>query len=486
MTFARLSKSRFLIGLQCSKRLWWTLHEPDAPELATDENGVALNRGTQIGELARRHVPGGVLIDAPHYEIDNRIARTAAAISEGARVVYEASFQASGTFVSVDILERRNGAFTLTEVKSTLDVKAEHLPDVAIQAHVLEAAGLDVKRVEVMHLNRECRHPDLSKLFVRENVTKNVRPLLKTVPQEIDALNRALAGPLPDVATGAHCSEPYPCPFQGRCFAALPEHHVSTLHGIRSKKVEKLVADGYETLLDLPKKFKASGPAKRQIKSARTGKLVVARGLKSALAKIKEPIAFLDFETINPAIPAWKGAGPYDQVPVQLSCHLLAEGELEHLQWLADGARDPREPFARALLAACDGAKTIVAYNASFEIQRIAALEASFPELAPQLSKLRKRFVDLLPIVRNHVYHPAFGGSFSIKKVLPALVSGLGYDDLEVQDGATASALLEEFLLHGDKLESGEREPRRTKLLAYCERDTWAMVKLFERLRELR
>jgi len=110
----------------------------------------------------------------------------------------------------------------------------------------------------------------------------------------------------------------------------------------------------------------------------------------------------------------------------------------------------------------------------------------SFPELAPQLTKLRKRFVDLLPIVRNYVYHPAFGGSFSIKKVLPALVSGLSYDDLEVQDGGTASALLEELLLHGDKLDNAEREARRTKLLAYCERDTWAMVRLFERLRELR
>ena len=139
----QLSKSRYISGLQCPKLLWWGVHEPDAPELTADEGLQAiLNRGQRVGELARAQVPGGVLIDLPHYEFEGRLAATARALANGAPVVYEASFLEDGVFVAVDILERRGSRFVLVEVKSTLDVKEEHLPDVAVQLHVVRRAGL--------------------------------------------------------------------------------------------------------------------------------------------------------------------------------------------------------------------------------------------------------------------------------------------------------------------------------------------------------
>ena len=480
-----LSKSRVMLGLQCPKLLWWSAHEPDAPELAVESDSAALHRGHVVGELARSYVPGGVLIDVPYYEIQNRIAATAKAIAEGASAVYEASFEADGVFVAVDILERKRSEFTLTEVKSTLGVKEQHLPDVAVQAHVVRAAGLDVKRMEVMHLNRDCRYPDLSDLFVRTNVTTEVTPLLKSIPDEVEALHEVLEGPPPQAEIGERCNEPYPCPFQGRCWPALPGHHMSTLYRISSKKVAKLAAEGCHTLLDLPETFKASGPAKRQIRSARDGELIVEEGLRNALSELEPPIAFLDFETVMPAVPAWPGCAPYQPVPVQLSCHVLTDGQLRHHEWLADGAGDPREPFAEALLAVCQGAETIVAYNATFEIQRIDQLARAVPRLAVALKKLRKRVLDLLPVVRDHVYHPDFRGSFSLKSVLPALVSGFGYDDLDIQDGGAAAASLEVLLLGEGALTSVDKDALRRQLLAYCERDTLAMVKLYDRLREL-
>jgi len=385
----------------------------------------------------------------------------------------------------VDILERKRAGFTVTEVKSTLGVKEQHLPDVAVQTHVVRAAGLEVKRGEVMHLNRECRHPDLSNLFVRKNVTAEVRPLLKGVPSKLKAIHQVLEGPLPEAEIGARCHGPYPCPFQGRCWPKLPEHHVSTLYRISSKKAAKVTAAGHHTLLELPDDLKASGPAKRQLLSAREGRMIVEDGLAEALSKLEPPLAFLDFETVMPAVPAWPGCGPYEQVPVQLSCHVLTRGALVHHAWLADGSSDPREPFAKALLAACEAANTLVAYNACFEVQRIDQLARALPRLAPALKKLRKRVVDLLPMVRDHVYHPDFHGSFSLKAVLPALVTGLGYTDLEIKDGGTAAASLEELLLDQASLSPTDRSELRRKLLAYCERDTLAMVKLYERLREL-
>lgn len=483
---ARLSKSRFTSGLQCSKMLWWMVREPDAPELvAGPEQDVFFERGKRVGELARSFVPGGVLIDLPHHELERRVAATARALADGAPVIYEASFFEDGIFVAVDILERRRDGFILIEVKSTLDVKDEHIADVAVQMHVVRRAGLAVKRAQVMHLNRHCRYPDLSNLFVRTNVTSLTRSALRAVPEQAGAMLAALAGQLPEVATGLHCTTPYACPFLDRCWPALPEHHVSTLYRMRSSRVEKLVAGGYETLLDLPRNFKASGPAKRQLRSVRSGKVIVERGLRRALAALKPPVAFLDFETVSPAVPVWPGCHPYEQVPVQFSCHRVGPAGVDHHAWIADGPADPREEFARALIAACAGARTVLAYNAPFERRCIDGLIGALPHMEADLTMLSGRIRDLLSIVRDRVYHPDFLGSFSLKDVLPALMPAFGYADLKIQGGSSASAALERLLIDAEALSTADRQALRRDLLRYCERDTLGMVRLFERLNEL-
>jgi hypothetical protein len=481
-----LTKSKYVAGLQCPKLLWWTIHEPDAPELTGDDGLQAiLVRGHRVGELARAHIPGGVLVDQPHHELEARVAATAKALRGGAGIVYEASFFEDGIFVSVDILERRRAGFALVEVKSTLDVKEEHLPDVAVQLHVARRAGIAVRRADVMHLNRECRHPDLSNLFVRESVTTRVRGHLRAVPKQATSMRAILGRALPTVPTGQHCHKPYACPFIERCWPKLPEHHISTLYRIRASHAAKLVADGIETLHDLPRRFALSGPARRQVRSVKAGEPIVERGLRRALNALKPPLAFLDFETVNPAIPAWPGCRPYEQVPVQFSCHILTAEGMEHYSWIADRPDDPRDPFARALVEACAKAKTIVAYNAAFERRCVDALRDAVPYLRRELESVSRRTHDLLQIVRDHVYHPDFGGSFSIKNVLPALVPALGYDDLEIQDGGTASAALETLLFGETALAPVERRALQRNLLLYCERDTLAMVRLYERLRVL-
>jgi hypothetical protein len=80
---------------------------------------------------------------------------------------------------------------------------------------------------------------------------------------------------------------------------------------------------------------------------------------------------------------------------------------------------------------------SIVVYSA-FESQRLAELAAWLPEFAGRIKKIQRRLWDLLPVVRNHVYHPNFAGSYSIKNVLPALVPGMTYEGMEVADGTDA------------------------------------------------
>jgi hypothetical protein len=479
-----------MAGLQCHKLLWWMAHEPAAPELEIDESRQAVfDQGHRVGALAQRYVPGGVLIDLPYHAYELRLEATRRALAEGAPAVYEASFRADGVYVSVDILERlgpeKPPGFCLTEVKSTTSVKEQHLPDVAVQAHVLRRSGLQVARMEVMHVNRTCAYPDLGNLFTRADVTEAVEARLAAVPGEIAAMTAMLAGPLPSVATGPHCSSPYECPFTERCWPVLPPHHVSTLYAMRRRAFE-MDELGYQTIFDLPEGFPLKAAADRQRRAVQAGQMIVEPTLAAALARFAPPVAFLDFETVALAIPVWDGCHPYDAVPVQFSAYTPdGNGALQPHAWLADGPGDPRPALAERLLAACEGPHAIVAYNARFEGDRIRELAAALPHRAARLEALAGRLVDLLPVVRNHVYHPDFGGGFSLKRVLPALVPELSYAGLAIAEGETASLELGRLLFHGDQMPPEERARLRADLLAYCHLDTWGLVRLLERLRGL-
>ena len=200
------------------------------------------------------------------------------------------------------------------------------------------------------------------------------------------------------------------------------------------------------------------------------------------LAQVTRPVAHLDFETVQPAIPRWPGCRPYDQIPVQLSCHVVdADGTTSHHEWLFDGAGDPRPDAARAILDACAGARTVTAYSASFEKKCIELVADACPGEAAALLRIAGSLVDLLPIVRGHVYHPDFGGSFSLKKVLPALVPEMSYDGLEIAEGGTAQVHLSR-LLFDPNVSEAERREIRDALLRYCKLDTDAMVALERRL----
>jgi hypothetical protein len=442
-----LSKSRFTTGLQCHRLLWWTVHERAAPELvATPAQQAVFDQGSHVGEVARTYVPGGHLIDLPFWEKAERVRATREALDAGQRVLYEASFEADGVFVSVDILHRapRARGWTLSEVKSTTKVKPPHIPDAAIQTHVLRRSGLPVTRTEVMHLNRDCRHPDLSNLFTRARVDEEVESFLPAVPREVKRQLRMLEQPAPpDVEPGPHCKAPYECPFLARCCVEAP----------------------------------ASDPVRNRVDRA---------ALAEALAQLEGPIAHFDFETINPAIPVWRGCRPYDAVPVQFSVHIESTGGRTppvHHEWLAEGPGDPRPALACALVQALRGAGSILVWHLPFERSRLEELKATVPGQARELQGVMDRLVDLLPVVRNHVEHRGFKGSYSLKHVAPTLVPGLRYEDMAIGDGAAASEALSAMLL-GVERSPEETRSTREALLAYCAQDTRATMGVLAWLRK--
>ena len=486
----RLSKSRFVAGYQCHKLLWWTVHEPDADELKPDKVlQDRFDQGRRVTTLARTRFPGATLI---HFGPDGgRIEATRLALDFGAPCILEGAFSADGVFVAADVLLKEGEGYTLIEVKSSSHLKDDHVPDAAIQTHVLRRSGVDVRKVEIMHLNKEFRHPDQGQLFVREDVTELVEAFLPQVPKMISGQTAALAGTLPDVAIGLHCFEPRDCAFHDRCWPADPDH-ISTLYNNGPKRTCAFMTQGVHSVWDIPPSEKLPDAAKRQLTALKQGTMIVEPGLHVALDEALGTgrLGYLDFETISRAVPVWDGLGPWRATVVQFSYHEepgkgergRGKGDYVHRAYLAEGPHDPRPELVERMLEATAQAERIVMYS-TFERSRINELAEQVPAFADDLKALAAKLVDLLPIVRNHVYHPDFKGSFSLKYILTPLVPDLTYNDLAIVDGQVASVEIARLLFVAHLVE--DRDQLRRDLLAYCERDTWAMVRLVQRLEEL-
>jgi predicted RecB family nuclease len=487
----RLSKSRFVAGCQCLKRLYLLVHEPELAVAPDAADRAIIEQGRQVGLLARQMCPGGVAVECRNGEQAIRATRELIRNPQ-VPAIFEAAFEYRNVFVRVDVLERRQDQrWRLIEVKSSTDVRDQHLEDVAIQYRVATGGGLNVAACALAHVNRDYVYQGGSiepqAFFKLADMTRQVANSQSGVARQIGSEFRMLSKPAaPQIAPGQQCSRPVTCEFYDRCNPPRPHDHIGFLPRIHASAMEELEGMGVESIRDIPADFELTEFQRRAATCVQTGEPWFDRdGLKAKLETLIYPVVYLDCETINPAIPRFTGTRPYQQIPFQWSGHIQHQPGTEplHYEFLASDASDPRRDFVTSVCAALPEEGSIVVYNQQFESARFDELAAALPEFADRIENLQARFWDLLPVVRKHVYHPAFAGSYSLKSVLPALIPGMGYDAMEVADGEDAG-LAWERLIRGS-LDQAECERIRKALLAYCGQDTLAMLRLLDRLRIL-
>jgi predicted RecB family nuclease len=483
-----ISKSKFVAGCQCLKRLYWQVHEPELGG-APDAAAVAImEQGREVGKLARQLFAGGMEVSSRDPEQAIRTTRELIANPE-VPAIFEAAFENGGVFVRVDILHRRrDGRWRLIEVKSTADLKEHHLEDVAIQHRVVSRSGLDLASSCLAHVNRNYVFQggtiDVRRFFKIRNLTRRVERLLPKLTFLLRSELRILVMPMaPQIPPGSHCTNPITCEFFDRCNPPLPDDHIGLprLHASVAEELEEL---GVESISDIPDDFPLSERQRRACTAVQTGTPWFGAELGEDLWSLKYPLYFMDFESVNPAIPRFSGMCPFDQLPFQWSLHVQREpgSEPEHHEFLATDGGDPRCEFITSLCRALGESGSIVVY-AAFESQRLSELAAWLPEFEGRIKKLQRRLWDLLPVIRNHVYHPRFAGSFSLKYVLPALLPDMTYAGIEVADGTDAGLAWESLIRGG--LDHTERDRVKKALLDYCGQDTLAMVKLVAKLRSI-
>jgi hypothetical protein len=404
--------------------------------------------------------------------------------------LFEASFGHRVTSVRADILEPiGRDEWDLIEVKSSTGVEGGHLQDAAFQANVIRSASVKLRRCFIAHLNRDYIQRgelDVKKLFVLENVSREIERLVPNINTGLGEFNRfrTTARP-PSVAVGSQCETPYHCPLYDFCWRHLPQANVFTLYR-GGQKAAKLYRSGVVQIAKIPRDILLTQNQQIQRKTVISKRPYVQVPLIGRfLRKLKYPLALLDFETYNPAIPLFDGLGPYQQVPFQFSCHVVeAPGvEPEWRSHLSKHANDPRREFMKELQKQLPSEGSIVVYNAAFEKGRLRECSTFLPEFKRWYQKIEPRFLDLLdPFRQFNYYHPDQHGSASIKAVLPVL-TGRTYDDLVIRNGATAAIRYMQVTFGQSKPE--ERKAVWADLEKYCGQDTLAMLWIIDALTQL-
>jgi predicted RecB family nuclease len=489
LTAPRLSKSKFLAGLQCHKRVYLEVHHPDWAAPPDPSMQAVLDMGTEIGVLARSHFSGGVLIEEGYRQREAALAHTVKVAADSAvPAIFEGAFVHDGVLIRVDVLERIAGmggeppSWRLIEVKSSSRVKDIHLADLAIQSTVLHGCGITLSAMCLMHINTDYAYEggdiDVGRLFTIEDVTDAVKNRWVNVPEQVAEMKALLLqGEPPVVEPGPHCQSPYECPFWNHCTKDKPARWIYHLPG--SKQIVRgLVEQGITTIDEIPAGTTLS-VSQRRVKDNVEW---VSAKLGAVLQSIRYPVHHVDFETVMLAAPRIASTRPYQSIPVQWSNHIEDEsGTVTHQEFLHEEPTEPRKRWAEALIESLGEHGSICVYSA-YEEAMIRQVADMFPEFRSAFKPILKRLWDLHPIVKDHYYHPAFNGSYSMKSVLPALAPALAYDDLRIQEGGQAAA--EYYRMVFVETDWIERAAIRDALLCYCERDTLALVELRRILRE--
>ena len=215
MKKANLSKSKFLAGLQCLKRLYLLCYQRELAGEPDEKQQAIFDQGKEVGLLAQKAFPSGVFISEDHLHHKEAVTRTKELIADKSiPAIFEAALSFEDILIRVDILERLpRDHWRLIEVKSSTETKEYHLPDVAIQKYVLEQSGFNVSEACLMHLNRDYVYDgekyQLNELFTIDNLTEEIESIENEVPAHIKDQSRVLAlKKVPDIEIGQQWRDP--------------------------------------------------------------------------------------------------------------------------------------------------------------------------------------------------------------------------------------------------------------------------------------
>jgi len=490
----KLSKSLYVRGLQCPKSLWLKKNKVELLSKPSASQTAIYKTGDEVGDLACKLFPNGREVPYEETTFQEKIDLTTKWMDEGISNIYEATFEYDGVLVMVDILHINDDrSVEIYEVKSSTAVKSVYLDDASIQYYVLHNLGYDVRSASIVHINNKYVRDDrleIDKLFTIADVTKKVREKQADISTNLKKFEAILScDSEPNIPIGKQCDYPYECDAKEYCWRDIPKYSIFNIARLKTEKKFAMCRDGILNFKQITDIESFSKSQQIQIEAEQQNKSIINRqAIKKFLDSLSYPIYHLDFETFQQAIPLWKGVNPFMQIPFQYSLHIEDENApLKHKEFLALHGTDPRYELAKKLVEDIPTNVTVLTYNMKFEKDVIKNLADTFTEFSVILMEIHNNIQDLMiPFQKKYYYTPTMKGSYSIKHILPALVPEMekAYQELNhIHNGSDAMQIYPKLATIKDK---NEVLKLREALLRYCELDTLAMVKILEKLREIK
>ncbi|MEX0616630.1 MAG: DUF2779 domain-containing protein [Candidatus Woykebacteria bacterium] len=486
-----ISKSEYLMFLKHPAWLWLKKHDKDKLPAVDDNTQAVFDAGHMFEKYAESLFPGIVTVGFEGFdEYKTMPERTLKVLNQGAKIISQGRFESGNITCICDILVKISAnTFDLYEIKSSTKVKPEHELDLAFQMVVLEACGYKVNKIAVIHVNSSyMRNGDVkaSQITTTTDITEKVKEKREETKENIaKALEVIASREMPNISPSLARGEGFSDWLDiYRSLAKIEPESIYDLFMVTADKIGKLEELKIEKLIDIHDDFPLTDKQRHQVLATKNGKETIDKvSIKKFLKNLKYPLYFLDYETLSSVIPYFDGMNPYQQIPFQYSLHVLDKpgGELKHFMYLHKDNSNPAKALSRSLKANTGKEGTVLTWSESFEKNCNKSLGQLVPEFETFFEELNERIDDLMiPFSSNWYVHKDFGGSASIKKVLPVLVTELSYKELGIHEGATAQRLWMEAVLDGKR--NGEKDKILADLEEYCKLDTLAMVEIYRQL----
>ena len=498
-----LDKTNYQNWRTCARYGWNIFNKKYDPY--DEDEAYKFKEGYRVEKFALELFPNGHSISGEQAIV---LKQTKDLIGRpGSKILYQATALSPDNFLAkADIIRvNEDKSLDLYEIKATgspgLDGdtntynRTRFLHDIAFQSMVFQKSGYKIANLFLIYVNKEYvlgpAEIDLQTFFKIREVNDEAAELAEAVAQEAKVAQAAYAAkeePVCDCLLKAQKS---------RCKTFLhfnpelnSENSILTISRIQAKKLAELRQQNILSVTDISEDLKEtlgfSEKQQRQIEVAQSGRTVIKKAeIKQKLGQIKAPLYFLDYETINYAIPVLRKTRPYQQIPFQFSLYILKTPESEpvYYDYLMQAADEQEMANLIDHLSAGIGSEgSIIAWHAAAERGFQKNLGFLRPEKEEFFETLNQRLFDLETIFTSQAYmHPAFEGKTSLKKVLPVLVPSLNYSDLNIQEGSLASHRWDTALTETPHI----KEQIFDDLRKYCQRDTLAMVEIYKHLKDL-
>lgn len=491
-----ISKTDYITYLKHPAWLWLRKHQPDFLPTPDENSQAIIDEGREFEKLAEQVFAGSIYLDRNDYaDMQEWANETKVLLEQDVETILQAAFLYDGFLCIADAITKSGDGYILTEIKATTSPDKEHICDLAFQKTVIEWSGYPINTTRVLHADKEyLRRGDikLDEIVTFTDVTEKVNKETLNAPEKMrEAEKTAELETMPSDSlrhVGLGAASEYRDIFR-KLHPDIPEYSIYDLASNKGAGTDKLIGqledDSIKLIVDIPDSTKLQAHQQDQVRVTKLDEVIIDKeAIKNFLSDIEFPAYFLDYESINHIFPPFDHTFPYQQVVFQYSLHIMdKDGTLTHKEYLHEENTNPAENIIRRLQEDIGNKGSIIVWNKTFECSRHKEYAKLYPIHAPFFEDLNERTVDLADIFSKRLYlDKKLKGKYSIKKVLPLLCPELSYKELGIQEGSTASRSWHEAIVSGERAE--DKDQILADLREYCGLDTYAMVAIFQHLRD--